>query len=108
MKRGGEIEGNDEIPFLDRELLDRRNILRAGVVDEDVHPAKGGGGFAHHRLDFCRLGKVMAGIDRPRIAQGFERQPLPLDGLRVAKAVDHEVCALFGKRLRIGQADTRG
>src|SRR5215204_1525096 len=33
---GGEVNGDDLIPLLDRELVDRSDVLDAGVVDEDV------------------------------------------------------------------------
>ena len=33
---GREIDREDRVPFLDREILDRRDELDAGVVDENV------------------------------------------------------------------------
>ena len=37
---GGQIDGDDLVPLLDRELLDRRDVLDAGIVDEDVDGAE--------------------------------------------------------------------
>ena len=34
---GREIDGEDLLPLLGRELLDGRDVLDAGVVDEDVN-----------------------------------------------------------------------
>ena len=40
MERGGEVDGDDLVPFLDREILDRINMLNAGVVDQHIHRAE--------------------------------------------------------------------
>ena len=36
VKGRGQVDRDDFIPFLDREGLDRRDMLNAGVVDQDV------------------------------------------------------------------------
>jgi hypothetical protein len=43
---GGQVDRDDLVPFLDRELLDRRDELDAGIVDEDVDRAELGLGLA--------------------------------------------------------------
>src|SRR3546814_1213767 len=35
-----EIERDDEVPSVDRKLLDRGDVLHSGIVDEDIHTAK--------------------------------------------------------------------
>ena len=56
-----EVDRDDRVPALDRELLDRRDVLDAGVVDEDVDAAEVGlGRVGHHRLDLGRLAHVGA------------------------------------------------
>ena len=39
---GGQVDRDDRVPALRRELLDRGGELDAGVVDEDVDPAEFG------------------------------------------------------------------
>src|SRR3546814_8652549 len=46
-----EIERDDEVPSVDRKLLDRGDVLHSGIVDEDIHTAKAFSRFRHHRLD---------------------------------------------------------
>ena len=36
----GQVDGDDRIPFLGREFLDRRDVLDAGIVDQDVDGAE--------------------------------------------------------------------
>ena len=36
MERRGQVDGDDRVPFVDGELVDRRDELDASVVDEDV------------------------------------------------------------------------
>ena len=38
-KRGREVDRDHRVPFLERKLLDRRHVLDAGVVHEDVDAA---------------------------------------------------------------------
>jgi len=36
VKGRAQVDGDDGVPLVDRELLDRRDVLDAGVVDQDV------------------------------------------------------------------------
>lgn len=36
MEGGGEVDRDDRVPLLDRKLLDWRDVLDTGIVDEDV------------------------------------------------------------------------
>ena len=51
VERRRQVERQDRVPFVDRELVDRRDVLDAGVVDEDVDGAEFRERLAHHRLD---------------------------------------------------------
>ena len=64
----GQVDGDDRVPFLGREVLDRRDVLDAGIVDEDVGPAELVGAALHHRLDRRRVGHVGAVVDRAELA----------------------------------------
>jgi hypothetical protein len=39
VKGRGQVDRQDRIPFLDREILDRRDMLDAGIVDQDIAAA---------------------------------------------------------------------
>ena len=108
MEGGGEIERDDEVPPVDRERLDRRDMLDARIVDEDVHAAERVGGLAHHRLDLVDLGEIVGRDDRFRAARLLQRDTLALDGGGVAEAVDDEVGALARQRPGVGEADAGG
>ncbi len=47
----GEIDGENIVPFVHRELLHRGHVLDAGVIDHDIDAAEGAFGIAHHRFD---------------------------------------------------------
>jgi hypothetical protein len=36
VERGGEVDGDDLVPLVVREILDGRDELNPGIVDEDV------------------------------------------------------------------------
>ena len=40
MEGGRQVDGDDLVPFLDREILHRRDELDARIVDEDVDAAE--------------------------------------------------------------------
>lgn len=82
-------------------------MLRARIVDEDVHAPEGLGRLRHHRLDLVRAGEVMRGIDGLAAARGFQRQPLLLDGPGIAEAIDDEIGTLRRESLGISKPDSR-
>ncbi len=58
MKRRRQIDRDDRVPFLDRKLLDRRDELDAGIVDENVDRAEGLLAERDHFGDLGGLGHV--------------------------------------------------
>ena len=64
MEDAGEIDGENIVPFVHRELLHRGHVLDAGVIDHDIDAAEGAFGIVHHRLDLpdvAQVGVVIAG-----------------------------------------------
>jgi hypothetical protein len=57
--------GDDLVPLLDRELVDRSDVLDTGVVDEDVEPPEGFERQIDHASDRAGLCHVGRRIDRP-------------------------------------------
>ena len=104
MKRTAEIDGNDCVPALGRKILNSRDMLDSGVIDQDINGTKGRFTVAHHCFNFigfAHVGTVVAHLD----AQGSDLCFGPLD---VAKTIHHDICALRGKRFGQAQADTAG
>ena len=82
------------VPFLDRELLDRRDVLDAGIVDQDVDRAERLLG----RRRSCRRSRPAWSCRRPNRRaltpnSLLEAGALRLDRGLVAEAVDHDVGA---------------
>ena len=53
-----QIDRDDRIPFLDRKILDRRDELDAGIVDENIDRAERAFTERDHRRDLGGLGHV--------------------------------------------------
>ena len=53
-----QIDGNDRIPAVDRELFDRRRVLDSGIVDENIDLAELARRRLDHLLDFGGLRQV--------------------------------------------------
>jgi hypothetical protein len=99
-----EVDRDDRVPLGGGKLLDRRHVLDAGVVDEDVDAAELGLRVGHHRLDLGRLahvGPVVAGLHAERGHLGARR-------LEFAEAVEHHVGALARQAQRDAVADAAG
>ena len=94
--------GDNRIPFLGREILDRRDMLDTGIVNEDVDRAELVGAAFIIRFDLGGLGHVGAVVDRSESLASL------VDIVRVAEAVDHQLRAFGGQRLRNRKADARG
>ena len=77
-----QVDRHDRVPFVRREALDRRDVLDAGIVDEDVGRAELGGAAGDHRLDLRRVGQVGAVVQarpaRPSASRSRPRSPKPL------------------------------
>src|SRR3546814_4406139 len=83
-----EIERDDEVPSVDRKLLDRGDVLHSGIVDEDIHTAKAFSRFRHHRLDRVDFRQIGVAVDRARAANRLQPGAFRLYGIGIAKAVD--------------------
>lgn len=95
MESRGEVDGDDGVPTLGREILDIGHVLDAGIVDEDVHTAELGVGIGEHRFDLGRLAHVGAVVsDADGVLAGG--RDLRLGRFNIAKAVDDDVGALRG------------
>ncbi len=97
-KAAREVERDEEVPFGDREVVDRGDMLHSGIVDQDVERA----GLRHHRLD--RLGPGQVGV----AVAGAELGAELFDLRRVAEAVQDDLRALGGERSGDGEADPGG
>jgi hypothetical protein len=88
--------------------LDRRGVLDAGVVDQDVDAAQAVHRGLHHGVDLLGLGHVgavVADLDAELLCQpGTQR----LDLRGVAEAVEHQVGAGTAERACDTQADAAG
>ena len=105
MERRRQVERQDRIPLGDREFVDRRHELDAGVVDQDVDRAEFLDRPAHHRLDRVLLRQVGAVVAHfHRVIGGQFRAEL-LDFARVAEAVEDDVGAARGERGGDAEAD---
>src|SRR3546814_3437156 len=102
-----EIECDDEVPSVDRKLLDRGDVLHSGIVDEDIHTAKAFSRFRHHRLDRVDFRQIGVAVDRARAANRLQPGAFRLYGIGIAKAVDDDVGALGGQCFRVTQPDPR-
>ncbi len=72
MEGGAEVERDDQIPALHRELVNGGDMLHAGIVDEDIDAAQRAGGLGHHRLDLLGPGQVGGVVERPAAARRLE------------------------------------
>ena len=93
--------------FSGREILDRRDELDAGVVDQDVDRTEGLFGVRDHGGDLGGLGHVGAVINRLDAKFLFDAAALRLDRGGVAEAVDQDIAAFLGEGAGDGEADAR-
>jgi hypothetical protein len=102
-----QVERDDQVPAIDRELIDRRDMLHASIVDEDIDPAEIRLGLAEQLFD--RLGPGQIGIAVRRLGSARTLQFLPdlLDLGGIAEAVQHDARPFRRERPRAGEADAR-
>jgi hypothetical protein len=105
VKGAGEIDRQDRIPLLDRELLDRGNMLDAGIVDEDVDAAELAAREVDHGGDVAALADVGAAEGDADVVRPRHLRPRLLDRRRVAEAVDDDIGASAGERLGDAEPD---
>jgi len=108
MEGARQVDGDDGVPLLWRKILDRRDMLDAGIIDDDVHLTELPLGGGEQRADLVRLGHVRAmEADADSV---FARQPRPgrLDLGRIAEAVQHHIGARLAQRLGHAETDAAG
>ena len=108
VKRRGEIDGENGVPFRRRELLDRRHMLNAGVVDEDVDRPERIARVGRHRCDLLRLREVGRRVDDADAMLVGETVARAFDLRRVAEAVQRHMRAPCGEGFRDAEADAAG
>src|SRR3954447_10517864 len=63
MEGGGQVDRDDRIPLIDWKILDGRDVLNAGIVNEHIDAAERLLGKRDHLGDFARLAHVRRRID---------------------------------------------
>jgi hypothetical protein len=105
VKGRGQVDGDDLVPFLDGEILDRRDELDAGVVDENIDGAQRLFRIGDHGGDLGRLRHVGGVVEAFHAEILLDAGALLLDRVLVAEAVDDDIGALLGEGAGIGEAD---
>ena len=108
MERGGQVDRDDRVPALFREIDDLGDMLDAGIVDQDVDPAEPVRRLRDQIPDLGRLGHVGRDIGRPHAVLLGEPGAQPLDLGRIAEPVQHDVAALGGERAGDAEPDPAG
>ena len=103
-----QVDGDDRVPLLDWELLDRRNVLDAGVRDQDVDRAEGFLRGLDHGGNLGRLRHVRPVVERLDLELLLDAAAGLLDFGGVAKAVERDVGAGFSERAGNGEPDAGG
>ena len=94
------------IPLVDREFLDRIDMLNAGIVDQNVDRPELGAGLIDHVFDLVGIGDVGAPIHHADIVLALEIADDFLDFVGRAKTVEHDIGALSGERGRDPKCDS--
>jgi len=100
-----EVEVDDRLPFLVREILDRRDELDAGIVDQHIDRAEGVHGAADQFRDTGgrhQVGAVIAGTDTEI---GLDRLADRFDLVLGLDAVQHHVHSRPGEAAGNAEAD---
>ena len=100
----GQVDRDNRVPPLDRELFDAGHVLNARVVDQNVDAAEFAFGVVDHVGDLRRvadIGRVMPHLAAKLLQFGN-------DFAGVAKTVEYQVGASLGQALRDTQTNTAG
>jgi hypothetical protein len=89
-------------------LVDRRDVLDAGVVDDDVEPAERALRLAHHGGDLLAAGDVGGRVADLDARSPGDLAPDALDLVGVAKAIQGDVGTSFCERAGDREADAAG
>ena len=85
VERRGQIDGENQLPLLDRELLDRGDMLDPGVVDHDIEAAGGLEDAVDHVPDRLGLRHVGRRVIDPDLEFRAEPRSGRRDLLRIAE-----------------------
>ena len=99
MERRAEVQRDDQVPFGNREVFQRRNMLYAGIVDQNVRSAEIAHDIAHHAFNRVRVGQVCIRIADLHAVLFFHAGALGLDGVLVAEAVQNDITSLSRETL---------
>jgi hypothetical protein len=101
-ERPREVDLEGASPARERVVEQRRAVVRAGVVDEDVDPAEAPGHGLDHRADGVRVAQVGPDHDVPAAVQ---RRGHGLRLLGVAPVMHRDAVAVRRERARDRRAD---
>ena len=105
MEVGGEVDRDDRIPAIGRKIFDRRDVLDARVIDQNVDTAEGSRGLGDEKRDFRGLRNVRRAKPNGRAAFFGETGARSLDLRRVAESVEHDVGTAGRKRSSDTESD---
>ena len=108
MEGGGEIDGENRVPFRRREILQRRHVLDAGIVDEDIEPAEFAQSRFDHRADRVGARHVGGGVVDANVVILGDAFARSFNLLRLAETVQHYVGACAGERAGDAETDAAG
>jgi hypothetical protein len=104
----GQVDGEDRVPALDREVLDRAGVLDAGVVDHDVDRPERARGRVDQAGGLVGAGQVGLHVGAARAAGLGQLRGNRLALRRRFDAVHDDMGAGLRHRLGDGQADALG
>jgi hypothetical protein len=93
--------------LLDRERLNRCNVLNAGIIDEDVDGSELALGLVDHVGDLI-VPEHIGCIENYARAMGGDLADHLLVVLLAAEAVQHDICTGAGERVGYAEADAGG
>jgi len=108
VKRGRQIDGEDGVPAIDGKALGGRDVLDAGVVDEDIDRAEALFGIADQLcalLGIGKVGRVEENLDAVLLAQTPGKR---LGLFRRDNTVDDETASGGGEGSCHAETDPRG
>ena len=108
MEGAREIYRQNGVPLLNGKVLDRRDILNSGIVDENVNATEFLFRQRHHSADVIAIGHVGVAIDDLDIMPVGDVLADGLDLVRIAKSIEHDVGAASGQPARNTKADSAG
>ena len=108
VERGREIERDDGVILVDREILDRRDELNARIVHEDIEPPMRGFRSSNERSTSLSLHQVGAVITHRDAGLTFKAGADLFDLGGVAQTVERHIHASIGQCRGYPQPDAAG